>query len=96
MTHDEFVAFVASIKEIVPFEATNCIAHVVFEDFNFGDSFLEYQLKWIEDKGYEESLSEYQFEIDPLHYVNFLKGAMQLMLTIPEDIRYMYEYEEDD
>jgi len=95
MTHDEFVAWVESIKMIVPYEVTNCVAHIVFEDFNFRDSDLEFQLKWIDDKSYEPMLSEYQFEIDAAHYVKFLRGAMQLMLTVPEDIRYVYEWEED-
>lgn len=87
MTREEFRKFIESIKAIVPFEATNSIAHLVLEDCNFRDSDIEFQLKWIDEKGYEGILAEYQFDIDPMHYVSFIRGALQLMLTVPEDIR---------
>lgn len=90
MTRDEFRAFVDSIKAIVPFEATNAIAHVVLEDYNFDDSSIGHQLNWIDEKGYEGILSEYQFDVDPAHYVTFIRGALQLMLSISEDIRDSY------
>lgn len=90
MTREEFCAFIDAIKAIVPFEATNQIAHVVLEDYNFDDSSIKSQLNWIDGKSYEKMLSEYQFDVDPSHYVALIRGALQLMLTIPEDIRDAY------
>ena len=96
MTRDEFKQFIDSIKAIVPFEATNSIAHAVLEDYNFSDSDIKFQLKWIDDKGYEDILSEYQFDVDPTQYVAFIRGALQLMLSIPETIRDGFHDDDDD
>lgn len=96
MTHDEFVEFINSFKEIVPFEITNSIAHIVFEDFNFRDSDIEYILDEIESNKYQSRLSgdDLEYLKDNPHHVILLKGVLKMLLLLPEDIRYMYEDDE--
>jgi hypothetical protein len=94
VNNQQFIDFVKSVKEIVPFEVTNAVAHLVFEDYNFRDSDIEFQLKWIDDKGYESILSDYYFDVDSAHYVAFIRGILQMMLSVPEEIRVFNEDDE--
>lgn len=99
MTQAEFQEFIDALKAVIPFEVTNTVAHLVLEDYNFGQGHLDYQIEWIESGGYLQNITPE--EIADLDYhlsgrfidnVNVLKGIMKMMKHLPDDVCDYEEY----
>lgn len=92
MTRGEFLEFLGSLEKILPFEASNALAHTVLEDGNYDNESLLAALGRIDRKEYTESAGADFINQNP-HYIPFVRGILNMMLYIREDIRDPYEDE---
>lgn len=94
MSRANFLAFMDALDALLPFEASNSLAHVVFEDGNYDDDAIQSAIQWIDDKKYLDSTGAEFLRSNPA-YIDFVSGILNMMLLIPEDMRVVDEHDYD-